>query len=69
MSATRALYGRDGYFSNDAYKNLEAVAIFWEVNDDREVWYRMKVYLNPHATDAVRLPDDFRMAFNARELS
>src|SRR5262245_59335252 len=67
-SAKAALYERDGYFSDNAYENLEGVGIFWTVNNDREVWYRLRLYLNPNATATVRLPEDFRKAFHGQVL-
>jgi hypothetical protein len=68
LSAWRALYGRDGVFTNSDYENLEGVGIFWTVNNDREIWYRMRLFLNPNARAAVRLPEDFRKAFTGQIL-
>lgn len=39
------------------------------VNNDAEVWYRMKLFLNPNALPVVRLPNDFAAAFNGRILA
>lgn len=55
-AARTALYSREGCLTNNAYQNLEGVGISWTVNNDREVWYRMRLFLNPNAVLAVRLP-------------
>ena len=64
-----ALYdtGTSGCFTNQAYENLGGVGIFWVENDGRQIWYEMKLFLNPHALRSIMLPDDVRLGFHGEE--
>lgn len=58
-----ALYDlcRDGCFVTDKYRNLGGVGIFWTEYEGDEIWYEMRLFLNPHAN--VPLPDDLALGF------
>jgi len=64
IHAKRALYGTHeaGCFSSSNYQNLGGVGIFWAENNQKEIFYEMKLFLNPYAHDA-SLPDDLRQTF------
>lgn len=54
-----------GHFTNTSRENLGGVGIFYIKHNDVEVWYEMKLFLNPHALPAVAIPEQFALAFNA----
>lgn len=61
--AQRALYDAGGYFTTPDYQNLGGVGIFWVVFNDSEVWYEMRLFLNPHAGPC-SLPEDIAKGFH-----
>lgn len=67
IHAKRALYGinRAGCFTSSIYQNLGGVGIFWVENSQKEIFYEMKLFLNPYAHDA-SLPDDLRQRFRGK---
>jgi hypothetical protein len=71
MQADLALFGQrnGGYFTNASKENLGGVGFFWVKNNLVEVWYEMKLFLNPHALPLVALPEQFARAFNASDLA
>lgn len=56
LYADHTRYGKFGYFTSDIYKNLGGVAVFEAVSDGREMEYRFRVFENPFALPATRLP-------------
>jgi hypothetical protein len=62
-----ALYepGHGGRFTNSLMENLGGVGIFCVKRKGVEVWYEMKLFLNPHALPAVAIPEQLAIAFNA----
>ena len=56
LYADHTLYGKRGYFTSDIYRNLGGVAVFEAVSNGREMEYRFRVFENPFALPATRLP-------------
>jgi hypothetical protein len=54
-----------GHFTNISRQNLGGVGIFCIKRNHVEVWYEMKLFLNPYALPAVAIPEQFARAFNA----
>lgn len=67
LQAGMALYSsqNNGCFSSTARQNLGGVSFFWIKNNLVEVWYQMKLFLNPCALPAVTIPEEFASAFHA----
>ena len=61
----QALYGKlhSGCFADSTYENAGGVRIFWINQNDCEIWYEMKLFLNPNALQDTRLPTDVQLAF------
>jgi hypothetical protein len=68
LQMAMALYEKrtNGCFSDSKYANLGAVGAFWTVNNGREIWYEMKLYVNLHALKSSAIPEDMRLAFEDR---
>ena len=66
LQAGLALYSakNSGCFSNKARQNLGGVGFFWIKNNLRDVWYEMKLFINPRALSAVAIPEEFASAFH-----
>jgi hypothetical protein len=66
IHANLALYAssHNGHFINQSFEKLGGLGIFWIENNSREIWYELKLYLNPYSLGATRLPEDFRRVFN-----
>ncbi len=64
-----ALYDRrgGGYFTNASRRNLGGVGVFWLKHSElkSKVFYKMKIFLNPHALPAVAIPGNLARAFDA----
>jgi hypothetical protein len=60
-----ALYEKrnNACFSDNKYENLGAVGAFWPVNDGREIWYELKLYVNANVLKSSSVPEDMRLAF------
>ncbi len=69
MQVGAALYAArtEGCFSDRRYENLGGIGIFWIEQNDREIWYGMRLFLNPHASQRCSLPEDMRRAFFGKE--
>ena len=65
--AGMSLYSKNnnGSFTSTARQSLGGVGFFWIKNNLQEVWYEMKLFLNPYALSAVAIPEDFAKAFDA----
>lgn len=66
LQAGMALYSpnNNGCFTTTARQNLGGVSFFWIKNNLVEVWYEMKLFLNPYALSAVAIPEEFANAFH-----
>ena len=64
----QALYGKrdGGCFTDSSYENIGGVGIFWVEQNDREIWYEMKLFLNPYVSLQVTLPSDMQLAFHGQ---
>lgn len=63
--ANMALYDMksDGYFTNAKYENLGGIGIFSVRSSNTEIWYEMKLFLNPYAKGCA-LPEDITKGFH-----
>lgn len=63
--ANAALYdvGGGGYFTTADYQNIGGVGVFWVAFNDDEIWYELRLFLNPQAT-ACALPEDIAKGFH-----
>ena len=52
-----------GCFSDNRYQNLGGLGIFWMERNGREIWYDMRLYLNPYASPCCTIPVDMSRAF------
>ena len=70
IHAKRALYSthKAGCFSSSDYQNLGGIGIFWVENNLKEIFYEMKLFLNPYAHVA-SLPNDLRQTFHGQVLA
>jgi hypothetical protein len=66
MHARMALYSahHKGRFTDTRCERIGGIGIFWVENNGREIWYEMKLFLNPHCLKAVALPEAFVEAFH-----
>jgi hypothetical protein len=64
----QALYGTldGGCFTNSTYENIGGVGIFWVEQNDREIWYEMRLFINPYALRSTSLPTDMQLAFRGQ---
>jgi len=69
IHAEEALYEtrNNGCFIDARYANLGGVGVFWIENDGRQIWYEIRLFLNPHALRSTMLPDDIRLGFHGQE--
>ena len=67
IHANMALYSshNNACFTHSNFQNLGGVSFFWVKNNGREVWYEMKMFLNPHALPGTALPEPLSLAFKA----
>lgn len=56
LFANDTAYGKLGCFTSNQYENLGGVAVFEAVSDGVQVEYRFRVFENPFALPATRLP-------------
>ncbi len=65
LQAEMALYQKHnkGCFTDQKYQNMGGVGIFWVEINDREIWYDMRLFLNPYALASTALPNDMKSAF------
>jgi DNA-directed RNA polymerase subunit RPC12/RpoP len=67
LIAGMALYeGTHACFVDKKYENTGGVGIFWIENDGRQIWYEMRLFLNPNAQAVTMLPDDMRLGFHGQ---
>jgi hypothetical protein len=66
LQASMALYSKhhDGRFTDRRCERLGGVGLFWVENDGKEIWYEMRLFLNPHCLASVALPETFVQAFH-----
>lgn len=53
-----------GCFTGGLYEKLGGVGVFWVENNGQEIWYEMRMYLNPCAIASCSIPEDMSVAFN-----
>jgi hypothetical protein len=68
MHANMAFYSssNNGRFANARYARIGGIGFFWVKNNGKEIWYEMKLFLNPYCLETVRLPESFIKAFHGK---
>lgn len=68
MEAGLALFEprTNGCFCERRYENLGGLGMFWIEQNGRQIWYAMRLYLNPHALPRCAVPEDMSRAFFAQ---